>query len=524
MPRQRRLHEAMSSSELFTSGDEMPASGAPANNVVDEKPAQKKTAAKRARGSGKPDPIRELVDDTIEQGKQALVFVNAKRSAESVAEDLAKRCDVQYPELGKKVLKALSSPTVQCKRLAYCVERGMAFHHAGLVAAQRRVVEEEFLAGKLKVICATPTLAAGVNVPAFRVIIRDLHRFEGYMTEIPVLEYRQMSGRAGRPDFHDDYGEAITIAKSPGDAEWIEERYWNGEPEPIFSKLASLPALRMAVLGLYATRFMRTRVDLFNFFAKTFFAHQYGSAEKIEEKLIDVCLQLQEWGFLVGDNATPLGRRVSQLYIDPLSASILLQGIQSKKPQTDAAIAHLVCSCMELRPLLRLKVNDFANGDVSVETLIEEPSMFSAEYEEFLQAAKTASMLTRWMDEAPEEIILEEYAVRPGELRAKLETADWLLYSATELCRLTGAERRPFFRARTRMKYGVKAELVPLLRLRGVGRVRARALYRAGLTSLTEVQAAPDRKLTEILGPVLAAKVKEQLRGQRSAGAEQSKL
>ena len=86
--------------------------------------------------------------------------------------------------------------------------------------------------------------SAGINLPAFRVIVRDLHRFEGYMTEIPVLEYLQMCGRAGRPDFHDDFGEAVTIAKAPGDVEWIQDRYWNGEPEPIHSKLASLPALR----------------------------------------------------------------------------------------------------------------------------------------------------------------------------------------------------------------------------------------------------------------------------------------
>ncbi len=470
----------------------------------------------RARAP-KTDPISIMVRETEDAGKQTLVFVNAKRSAESVAEDLAQAREARHPLIAKKILRALSSPTTQCRRLAFCVERGTAFHHSGLSSAQRRIVEEEFLSGNLTAICATPTLAAGVNVPAFRVIIRDLHRFEGYMTEIPVLEYRQMIGRAGRPDFHDDYGEAITIAKSPGDGAWIEDRYWNGTPEPIYSKLSNLPALRMAVLSLYATRFVRSREELFVFFSKTFFAHQYGNITKLEEKLIDVEIQLTGWGFLssVGGaaSATPMGRRVSMLYIDPLSASILIAGIESKKPRTDAAIAHLLCSCIELRPLLRLKTSDFVSADAAIDTLLPEPSMFSAEYEEFLQAAKTSAMLGKWMDEAPEETILAEYGVRPGELKAKLDTADWLLYGMSELAQLLGAERREFIRARIRMKHGVKAELVPLLRMRGIGRVRARALFNNGLTSLQLINAAPETKLAALLGVKVAARVKEQLAG-----------
>ena len=157
--------------------------------------------------------------------------------------------------------------------------------------------------------------------------------------------------------------------------------------------------------------------------------------------------------------------------------------------------------------------SDFASAEAEVDSLLDEPSLFSAEYEDFLQAAKTASMLHDWMEEAPEEIILEKYGVRPGELRAKLETADWLLYSATELCRLVESERREFLRARTRLKYGVKTELIPLLRLRGIGRVRARALHNAGFISLAAINSASETKLKEILGPKITQRVREQLSG-----------
>jgi helicase len=459
----------------------------------------------------KADPVTELVEETLSQGKQVLVFVNTKRSAEAVAEDLAKRYPGKFPDLAKKALKALSQPTKQCRRLAFCVDHGIAFHHAGLVAKQRHLVEDSFIKGDLKVIVATPTLAAGVNVPAFRVVIRDLYRFEGHMTEINILEYLQMSGRAGRPDFHDDYGEAITIAKTSSDAEWIKDRYWYGDPEPIYSKLASLPALRTAILSLYASRFVKTQDELMKFFEKTFFAYQFRNLRKLEEKIMEVSAQLEEWGFLHGEQATPLGRRVSQLYIDPYSAYILMQGITSKKAKTDRALLHLICNCIEMRPLLSLKASDFADESVLVESVLPEPSMFSAEYEEFLQAAKTSAMLGRWVEEAPEEVILEEFGVRPGELKNKIDTGDWLLYSATELCKMMQVERREFLRCRLRLKYGVRPEVIPLLRLKGVGRVRARKLFAAGLPDIASVAKAPPSTLAKVVGERTAYKIREQL-------------
>ena len=82
----------------------------------------------------------DLALDTLKIGKQALVFVNTKRSAEKTAEDISKKVkskSKKLVELSDKMLKALSSPTKQCERLSNCIKKGIAFHHAGLVAKQR---------------------------------------------------------------------------------------------------------------------------------------------------------------------------------------------------------------------------------------------------------------------------------------------------------------------------------------------------------------------------------------------------
>ena len=108
--------------------------------------------------------------------------------------------------------------------LAQLVKNGVAFHHAGLNPSSRKIVEDVFRSGLIKVITATPTLAAGVNLPARRVVISSITRYDyecGASIPISVLEYKQLCGRAGRPQY-DTYGEAITIAPNANTEEFFE--------------------------------------------------------------------------------------------------------------------------------------------------------------------------------------------------------------------------------------------------------------------------------------------------------------
>ncbi|MDP3733765.1 MAG: helicase-related protein [Nanoarchaeota archaeon] len=161
------------------------------------------------------DDLHRVALETITIGKQAIIFLPSKSSAEKTAEEIAKKTAFFLPELGQEILTAVSTPTSQCRRLSHCVKKGIAFHHSGLTSKQKDTIEESFKAGKIRIICSTPTLAAGLSLPVFRVIIKSLKRYTGRwgMDWIPVLEYLQMAGRAGRPEY-ESYGEAITIAKS----------------------------------------------------------------------------------------------------------------------------------------------------------------------------------------------------------------------------------------------------------------------------------------------------------------------
>ncbi|MFH1682643.1 MAG: hypothetical protein ABIA37_02490, partial [Candidatus Woesearchaeota archaeon] len=73
-----------------------------------------------------------LALETIRMKKQALVFVPSRASAEKTAEDISNQTKLMFPELANQILKVSSTPTKQCRRLANCIKKGIAFHHAGL--------------------------------------------------------------------------------------------------------------------------------------------------------------------------------------------------------------------------------------------------------------------------------------------------------------------------------------------------------------------------------------------------------
>ncbi|MEL6890689.1 MAG: DEAD/DEAH box helicase [Actinomycetota bacterium] len=88
---------------------------------------------------------------------------------------------------------------------------GIAAHHAGMVPAMKEVVEQCFVAGLVKVVFATETLAVGINMPARSVVIEKLTKFTGdHHEQLTPGEYTQLTGRAGRRGL-DEVGDAVVL-------------------------------------------------------------------------------------------------------------------------------------------------------------------------------------------------------------------------------------------------------------------------------------------------------------------------
>ena len=482
------------------------------------------------------DPTLNIAVFTVKSGNQALVFAGTRRNSINLAKKISTKIKPFLSKPKKRSLKQLSEQILATgertrlgEQLADIVSGGAAFHHAGLSSGHRKIVEDSFREGKIKVLTATPTLAFGMNLPARVVIINEYRRYEsglGYYP-IPVLEYKQMAGRAGRPKY-DKIGDSILVAKTEDERDYLMESYILAETEKIWSKLAVERILRSHVLSTIASDFAHTEQGIYEFFGKTFYAYQY------DPRAIKGVIQ-KSLGFLFTEKmiefngneilATKFGRRVSELYIDPLTGVTIRDGLTNRAGRvTDVSFLHMIARTPDMFPKLRPYSSEMDNLQFFIEDHKDEfmfdlpdPWLDRIAFEEFLGEAKLSLVLKSWMDEASEDEMIERFRVQPGDLYRLISTAKWLVHSSHELAALFKHKDllENLSRLMIRVEKGVKPELLPLASLKGIGRTRARILYNSGLRTIDDIKKAPIPKLTglPLFGPKIAQKIKEQVGG-----------
>lgn len=464
------------------------------------------------------EPVAHLVRTVVEDGGQALVFVNSRRASEQLAQQLAPtvRDTLSGDErqnaaaAAQELLGVSEEETEGIRRLTAMVPSGVAFHNASLTNPERRVIERAFRARRLKALVATPTLAAGINLPARRVVVRDITRYDdriGIQAPIPVLEVQQMCGRAGRPRF-DTTGEAVLLARDAEEQERLLDTYLSAAPERVESRLAAEPALRMHLLALVASGEIDSEEELERFFAATFYGYTLPM-EELNDQVERVRTFLELHGFLEAGpqlRATPFGRLTSELYLDPLSALYLRHALE-KAPRGVRPFALLaaIAATPDLPPLFLRRGEEpellerFQEEEPEL-LLKPEEEPLSVDLEIFLATLKTAALLEMWIAERPIVEITQRFNLGAGDLRSKVEDADWLLFG---LGRLAVRFRRDLARAvdelSLRIRYGVRSELLDLVRLRGIGRVRGRALFSAGFPDREALAVASPERLAGVL-------------------------
>ncbi len=471
------------------------------------------------------DEAINLALDTLREGGQCLVFESsrkncmgfAKKAASTIKKMLSAEDREALAEIADEILE--NSETDTSTTLAACIRSGTAFHHAGLTTPLRELVEDGFREGKIRLISSTPTLAAGLNLPARRVIIRSYRRYssESGMQPIPVLEYKQMAGRAGRPRL-DPYGEAVLLAKSYEEFIFLFEKYIEADAEDIWSKLGTENALRTHVLSTISNGFARTREELMDFLEATFFAFQYSNFGL--STVVDECLNFlrQEEMLEKADALIPtnFGKLVSRLYIDPLSAARIVKGLREAENLTELTLLHLICSTPDMRLLYMRnqdyqEINDYVMAHAS--EFVKIPSPFNiTEYEWFLGEVKTSLLLVDWVREKSENEICLKFGIGEGDIRAIADIAEWIMHVTTQLARLLDLKgAKEAAELEKRIHYGAGPELMDLLGIRSIGRVRARKLYEAGFRSTADLSGTDPEKVAALLGPKIADRIFKQI-------------
>ncbi len=474
------------------------------------------------------DAAISLIADTLAEGGQCLIFESSRKNSEGMAQRAGTAISSLISGDIKEKLKVIADEVRETSevdtalKLALCIENGSAFHHAGLISEQRKLIEGGFRDGIIKIISATPTLAAGLNLPARRVIIKGYRRYDANfgLTPIPVLEYKQMAGRAGRPRL-DPYGESVLIAKNYDELEELMQQYVHANVEKIWSKLGSENALRTHILSTIATGFAESMDELLAFMGGTFYATQQ-EPWNLKTVIETVIAFLVEKKFVIETNglfATRLGELVSRLYIDPLSASLILDGMERIEEKdmryNELTLLHLACRTTDMRPLY-LRSNDYEwLSDFVMEhstEFVQIPPQFSKDYEWFLSEVKTSCVMLDWINEIKEEDIVKKFGIGEGDIRSLSETALWLVHSMAELGKDQKRSCAGFARELAqRVEYGASPELLELIQIRGIGRVRARKLYTAGIRGLEALMTADQNTISRIIGSKTAIKVLRQI-------------
>jgi len=469
-------------------------------------------------------PPVDLGAESVRSGGQSLLFAETRARSASLA---AKAADLiskylqtsekeKLEEISKKIL-ADNEHTELVKTLAELVKKGVAFHHAGLNQNCRETIESEFRSGKIKLLSSTPTLATGVNLPARRVIIANISRYNskvGTNKPISILEYKQLCGRAGRPQY-DDFGEAIIVGN--GNSSELIDYYINGEPEPIESKITDDKSLRTHVLSLVVTNPGIKKDEILGFFLQTLGGSQ---TRKSTIKFgVDIALRfLGDEELLINKGerfvATDFGKKVSKLYLDPLTATYYRKAIEtvSKEGRHTYGFLHLISESEEFFPKFALRTKDYETASLLIENNSSELIEPISEYD----CSRSLLALYYWISEYSEVFLSDRLNIESGDIHRMVETVDWLVYCLRELSKQL--ERADLLEEldvlRKRISYGIKEELVKLVKIRGIGRIRARALYKHGIKNLDDLSSIPVKKLAEIdkIGSTLADNIKSQLR------------
>jgi helicase len=283
----------------------------------------------------------------------------------------------------------------------------------------------------------------------------------------------------------------------------------------LLSTVSSIPGLKKS--------------EIYDLFGSTLFAQQYRKAT-VTFKIDNALSYLESEDLIKSKNdryiATDFGRRTSLLYIDPLTAIEFRKAIRSieRTPNSNndynkdfinkhtLGLLCLITNSADFYPKLSLRRKDIDELGVIFLQHADELFYRVNEYD----CSRSVLALYEWINEANDRVLSDKVGVEPGDMYRIAESSEWLAYSLYEVAKLLRREDLlgSIQSLRLRIKYGVKDELLPLVRLKVIGRIRARSLHDAGVTDVAKIAKTPELKLSRIpkIGPAVARKLKENLK------------
>ncbi len=267
--------------------------------------------------SSKPSRLHSLIRHIQEkEGLPAIYFVFSRKRAEELANDLYgfKFLDPKesraITEMYEDLLVRFNLKNEQSAQELYpLVQRGIAYHHAGMLPTLKEVIERLFTSRLLKIIFTTETFALGINMPSRSVAFDGLRKFYGtYVRNLKTRDFYQMAGRAGRRRIDKEGFVYSRINLQRINLEEVR-RIIFGKPEEVKSQLNTSYA---TILNLYE----KHQEELFKIYPLSL--HYYQSRKNEQKQalnLLDAKLRLlKDLGYIHDAKLTEKGSFAKTIY------------------------------------------------------------------------------------------------------------------------------------------------------------------------------------------------------------------
>jgi replicative superfamily II helicase len=498
--------------------------------------------------------LAHFVSYLVRQGEQVLVFRKWKGLTRETAFRLAMDLNLPPAEEAIDVLKDVEN-SVSKEILISALNHGIAFHNADLGSEERRVIEEYFKQddSKIRVVCATSTLAMGINLPVKTVIINDMEKPDPdakSFQEVPLTpaEYKNMSGRAGRFG-RQDKGRSIIFAETQAQFSIFWRNYIDGEFPKMDSLLYSSPLLQETLL-LIASELCRSQQDLLDFFTRSYAGYLYWnpgqgtvrthSGTPLQAKVdraLRICAENELIREAVADEWKPteLGKICALQGVSLFSFLNLLQLLPEINPSAYHLweLLFLAVHNREIEELhFRLSPTEFDSGEYiqdiqninppNWESLLKKSEDLLGDRYETAKRLRMSCTLLDWIQGMDLREIELKYnrgyqdKAYSGVIRTLAENSSWMLETLAEVAeakRYDAAFVQNLKALSRRVLYGVSEEAIALAELRVPGLTREN-LYRLaqwGYTSPETLAEASVDDLQRIISRSLAVKIKEAL-------------
>ncbi len=475
------------------------------------------------------------VKHLVQQEEQILIFLKGKRDTVQCALTLAEESGLPPAQEALAALEPLEETALKAQ-LKAAFSGGVAFHHADLTSEERAVVETNYRSGALRVIACTTTLAFGVNLPATTVFIEavkwDTDNRTGAAIEVPIswAEYENISGRAGRLGFRDEFGRSILIATNQFQADLLWRSYIMGEQEQ-FSPAPGQEGFADRVLNLIASKVCLNKDELHEFFNLTYLGFQQRGkpiskrdtlAPEIE-KALEVLVRTQL--VTVNDEgrleASTLGEAAARKGIRAATAVRLARFFEMARGRTIPEVELLyVLSQTEEGKKTYVPLSSTEHRGRVYESKISEHVHESGEEpgEELkrvlnarmlltsqeARSAKMALLLLGWSKGEEMSQLESRYQCYAGTIMTASDEASWLVDAAAEIAEVMGWNPAEHLaELASCMRFGVSPACLPLARVQlpGLSRDDIKTLVEAGFESPEALREAPTDVLERYLSP-----------------------